>query len=282
MQTIDSQQPTGILNPQASTTKFQLARHAPSHDIGAFVLRYWIITWDLRGQPPYTQEVVSHPCVNMVFERGKTLIYGIADGKSAHVLAGKGRVFGVKFRPGGFYPFVNMPVARLTNCTMRLEEVFAVDSAMLEAQVLAAADAPAMIDIVEDMLRAHLPAPDPQVECINQIVNHIAASQTITKVDEVARHFHMSARTLQRMFRQSVGVSPKWVIKQCRLREAAARLHADEPVDWPRLALDLGYFDQAHFIKDFKHVVGTTPVTYARHPAEAQARSGEQYHVHYD
>jgi AraC-like DNA-binding protein len=54
------------------------------------------------------------------------------------------------------------------------------------------------------------------------------------------------------------------VIKRYRLHEAAEQLAAGEVVDWPRLALDLGYFDQAHFIKDFKTIVGRTPAEYAK------------------
>jgi AraC-like DNA-binding protein len=61
-----------------------------------------------------------------------------------------------------------------------------------------------------------------------------------------------------------VGVGPKWVIKRRRLHEAVQRMEAGEPVDWPGLARELGYFDQAHFIHDFKAMVGRTPAEYAR------------------
>jgi AraC-like DNA-binding protein len=74
----------------------------------------------------------------------------------------------------------------------------------------------------------------------------------------------MGKRTLQRLFSQYVGVSPKWVIKRYRLHEAADQLGAGEVVDWAKLAVDLGYFDQAHFIKDFKTIVGQTPAEYAK------------------
>ena len=77
------------------------------------------------------------------------------------------------------------------------------------------------------------------------------------------RHFE-SQRPLQRIFSQYVGVSPKWVIMRYRLQEAADQLARNEIVNWPKMALDLGYFDQAHFIKDFKMIVGRTPAEYAR------------------
>jgi AraC-like DNA-binding protein len=58
-----------------------------------------------------------------------------------------------------------------------------------------------------------------------------------------------------------VGVTPKWVLQRVRLHEAADRM-ADGEKDWPRLATELGYFDQSHFIKAFKAVIGLSPGDY--------------------
>jgi AraC-like DNA-binding protein len=69
---------------------------------------------------------------------------------------------------------------------------------------------------------------------------------------------------LQRWFNEYVGVGPKWVINRYRLHEAIERLAGDLPVDWTQLALELGYFDQAHFIRDFKALVGVPPAAYVR------------------
>jgi AraC-like DNA-binding protein len=80
----------------------------------------------------------------------------------------------------------------------------------------------------------------------------------------VVSRLHISKRTMQRLFSQYVGVSPKWVIKRYRLHDAAEQVASGSIEDWARLAAELGYFDQAHFIKDFKKLVGQTPGEYAR------------------
>ena len=72
------------------------------------------------------------------------------------------------------------------------------------------------------------------------------------------------SRSLQRTFNKYVGVSPKWVIRRYRLQEAAEALACGHAESMRDLALRLGYFDQAHFIRDFKAVVGKTPHAYAR------------------
>ncbi|MEM8535884.1 MAG: AraC family transcriptional regulator, partial [Chloroflexota bacterium] len=239
-------------------------RHQPSPDLRYFVERYWHITWDLRGQPPHLQETLPHPSVNLVFEHHTANVYGVVTGKFARRLVGQDRVLGVKFRPGGFYPFVQSSMARLTDQSVGLGEVLGFDSRTLEQTAHASVDAATMITQIEAFLRTRLPAHDAQVEVINQMVSRIIADRSITKVDDVAALFHLNKRWLQRVFNCYVGVSPKWVIKRYRLQEAAEQLADGATVDWARLAQDLGYFDQSHFIRDFKALVGSTPVEYAR------------------
>ena len=70
-----------------------------------------------------------------------------------------------------------------------------------------------------------------------------------------------------RQFTRYVGVSPKWVIQRYRLHEALERLERGAEVDRVELALTLGYFDQAHFVRDFKRFVGVSPGDYARRGA---------------
>ncbi len=254
----------GILDPAALHTQFKLSRHQPSPDLAYFVQHYWIASWDLRGCEPYLAEVLAHPCVNLVFERGKTAVFGLVKGKFANLLVDQGRVLGVKFRPGGFYPFVKTPVSAFTDSSRTLHQVFGVDSTALEQAILGQEDEPSMVALVETFLRERLPERDEQVELVNRIVDFMVAEHMAARVDDVAAQFHLSARTLQRLFRQYVGVNPKWVIQRYRLQVAAEQLVRVEEPCAAGLAADLGYFDQAHFIKDFKTVVGQTPSEYAR------------------
>lgn len=121
-----------------------------------------------------------------------------------------------------------------------------------------------MVNIAEQFLRERLPEQDTNVRVINEMIDYIIAHREVTKVDDVVNHFKLNKRAVQRLFRQYVGVSPKWVIKRYRLHEVAERLAGGEVVDWPMIVVELGYSDQAHFIKDFKTIVGRTPAEYAR------------------
>ena len=258
MQSTTSQR--GILDPEAAARHFRLARYAPSPDLAHLIERHWFVEWHLRE--PYTQGIVTHPSVNLAFEPHYALVFGVVTGRSDHTIEGDGKVVGCKFRPGGFHPFAPVPAISLTDRVATLEETLG-DPGDLHERVIAARTDRAQIAVVEAFLRARMPAPDPQVEAVAAIMRLVLASPDLTRVEQLVERTGRSSRSLQRLFREYVGVTPKWVLKRVRLHEAAERI-ADRPdEDWPALALDLGYFDQAHFIKDFKAVVGRAPAEYA-------------------
>lgn len=257
-------QPQGILHPNQSATKFELTRYAPAPALGAFIERYWLIRWDLRSQPPYQTAALPQPYVNLVLEAGKSRIYGVASSTYTNLLVGQGQVFGIKFKPGAFYPLLKSPITSLKDRAIPIQLVFGDEAVALEGAILAHEDATCMTALADAFLQPRLPALDETSVLVNQIVERIIVDRTITRVETLAELFALPKRTLQRLFQYYVGVSPKWVIQRYRLHEAAEALVRNQAANLPQLALDLGYFDQAHFTKAFKAVVGVSPLAYIR------------------
>lgn len=257
--------PRGVLKTAAAEGQgFDHARYHPSPDLEAYVEHFWAVRWDLRGSPPHRAETLPHPSVHVVFERGVGgRIVGVTRGKFTVHLEGEGGVFAAKFRPGGFYPFARTPIATFTDRTVTLGSVWGPDGDRLERTVLATTGDDAMMEVVENFLRDRRPEPDAHATLAGVIVDAIAGDRLILTVDDVARRFGVNPRKLQRLFGQYVGVNPKWVIQRYRLHEAAEQL-ARGPANQAALALELGYADQAHFARDFKAVIGTSPAAYAR------------------
>lgn len=255
----------GILHADAGKLKYKLSRYEPADALRIYIQHYWAVEWDLRGQEPYRQAVLSHPNVNLVFEPERTRIYGIWEKTSTQLLEGQGSVFAVKFNPGGFYPFWQQPLSALTRRSIALSDLFGAEAVLLENDILAAAgEATAQVERINRFFLARLPDEDENVELVNGIVTALVTDRDILKVEQLANRFDLSVRTLQRLFDRYVGVNPKGVIQRFRLHEAAERIEQGEAVDWPKLSLDMGYFDQAHFIKDFKAYLGKTPDEYMR------------------
>lgn len=255
--------PRGILRLDVGSSIPGHARYRPDEDLAPFVEHFWTVSWDVDA--PEVREVLPHPSVHFVLERGRSRVVGVHTGRFTARLEGQGRVLAVKFKPGGFRPFIDHAVAELTDRTLPPRQVFDGDVAGLEAAALALAAPAAAFAVVQAFLRRWLPAPDPTVELVDRITRRAAEDREITRVEQLVDEFGIGLRTLQRLFQEYVGVSPKWVIRRYRLHEAVERIASRRKIDWATLALELGYADQAHFVRDFRKLIGQPPGQYARH-----------------
>jgi AraC-like DNA-binding protein len=258
--------PRGILKTTvAGRQRYRHERYHPSPDLDPYVEHYWVVEWDLRGQAPEQAETLPHPSVHMVFEQdGRSRIMGAARAKFSRLLEDKGGVFAVKFTPGGFYPFVGVPVSRFSDTTASLHDVFGEEGDDLDRAILAENEDISRINVVEDFLRSRRPEQDENVPRVTEIVFAVAKDRGILTVEDLVDRYSLNKRTLQRLFARYVGVSPKWVIQRYRLHEAAEQLAAGASVSQATIALNLGYSDQAHFVRDFKAIIGVSPAAYAR------------------
>lgn len=261
--------PRGVLRPRFNQGQLEHHRQLPSAPLAAWVEHYWHVRWDLRGLPPQQQATLPHPNVHLVVERGQARIYGVQRGRFVRQLQGLDQVFGVKFKAGGFFPFYGHAVSELLNQSVDVTDCFGPRGAELTGQVLAAADFAAMCVAAESFLLLRLPAADAQVARISSLLERIAQDTSIVSVDDVIAMSGLNKRGLQRLFQRYVGVGPKWVIQRYRLHEAIAQVQAGKMLSWTALALELGYFDQAHFVRDFRQLVGMAPGEYQKSLAES-------------
>jgi AraC-like DNA-binding protein len=267
----------GILRPAETAERAGLRRDAPvSEPLRPFVERYWSVRWDLTGRPPFRSEVLSHPSVNLSVESGSeprfgvpmpaVLVHGVVTERFTVDLAGAGRVSAVKFRPGGFAAFAGVLPAR--NGVVPLGAELGPSAGGLLAAVLAEEDDDARAAVLDAALLPRAPdPPDAYVDLLG-LVAEMIEDRSLVRVDQVAALGAMSVRSLQRLFATFVGVSPKAVLARYRLQDAAAAIDAGAD-DLAALAASLGWFDQAHFSRDFHAVVGVTPSSYLQRARRA-------------
>ncbi|MFE6888606.1 DUF6597 domain-containing transcriptional factor [Streptomyces sp. NPDC057694] len=256
----------GIVDPDTLLTAVRFRRHEPAPPLRPYVENYWFIDWDLPA--PYASHVVPHPAVNLTFqwEEADGPPYGEltgvwAPGLYTRKIGGRGRVCGVKFRPGMFRPFApDRPVSAWTGRVLPYADVFpATDPA---AVLTPAADHDRAAALDAYLLPLVPAAPDPQAELARGLVARIRAERGVRRVAGLAADGGMSVRSLQRLFAAYVGVSPKWCVLRYRIHEAVEAAAHRDAVDWAALAADLGYADQAHLVRDFTSTVGMPPTSY--------------------
>jgi AraC-like DNA-binding protein len=243
----------------------------PSNDLADFVEHYWWVTWNVPA--PTVSEVLSYPSVHVVFEGSEARVVGVVRGRFTRRLEGRGEVFGIKFRPGMFRPLCAEPVVALTNRSRPLAAELGAQGRSLSSRLWRCDSVVDRAKLAEEALREVAPERMPKAVLARDVVERIRSDSELRSVALVSAAVELPERSLQRLFRECVGVSPKWVVRRFRLQEAAQRLATTEATV-ATVASELGYFDQAHFVRDFKSVVGRTPVGYARETSSSRKRKG--------
>ncbi|MGP4044689.1 AraC family transcriptional regulator [Streptomyces sp. 2A115] len=256
----------GIVGAAELFARVDFRRPEPAEPLRRHVEHYWLIDWDLPE--PYVSHVVPHPAVHIVFQQFEgqapfVEVAGIQLGLFTQKLEGRGRVCGIKFRPGSFRPFApGHPVSDWTGKRLPLADVLPAGQGN-DTAVLTPADENARVAALDAFLLGLAPAPDPEADLAMGLVDRIRTDRTIRRVGDFARAEGMTVRAMQRLFSAYVGVGPKWIILRYRIHEALERAKSTPTVDWATLAADLGYADQAHLIRDFTATVGVPPTAYA-------------------
>lgn len=248
---------------------------SPAAPLARYVDYYWISRWDRRGQPGLVASALLDPCVHLQVQDGRARIVGVVRGTFRVPLEGASAIVGIRFRPGGFHPFVRQPVSRWTHTSTPAEEVFGVPSgveAWARETWNAMMDCPGGSDAHAELLGVHLDAflasrllkHDAVAEEVASLVALIESRTEVRRVSDLAEASGRSERTLHRLFLRYVGVTPAWVIRRYRLHAAALRLTTSPGTDMSTLAHETGYSDQAHFIRAFRDTIGLTPGAYVK------------------
>jgi transcriptional regulator GlxA family with amidase domain len=156
--------------------------------------------------------------------------------------------------------------ASITDGSMALSDLLG-DEAAVRKISGAAPEMSDGVDAIDSALRPYLAVADPSLQLLQRIFADMQTLPADARVADVARRAHVAPRTLQKLFRRYVGVGPKWALTRLRIHRALERLSTSPPA-WTELALELGYYDHAHFIRDFRLVVGRSPSQFV---AEATA-----------
>jgi AraC-like DNA-binding protein len=254
----------GILRLPEKPGAHEHHRVLPRPELRDVIAHFWGVSWALAT--PELVETLSHPAVHLVFETGdggeRAEVAGVPLAKFTRTLSGEGRVFGIKFRPGTFRALCGPPVHRLTGKVLPLQEVLGPAAVELAHAIFDTSAMDERVAQAERFLLGRGLALTPVNAKLRDLVDRVAVDSTLLRVEQLAAALRLDRRTLERRFRDEVGVSPKWVIQRYRLHEAAERLRRGDPV--VGVAADLGYADQAHFARDFRKSIGETPAAFAR------------------
>ncbi|HAJ64811.1 MAG TPA: AraC family transcriptional regulator [Cyanobacteria bacterium UBA8543] len=179
-------------------------------------------------------------------------------------------VMGVHFKPGGGAPFFGLRASELHNQIVSLDPLLnrragelrdLPEAAALRDRLLETPTRETRFLVLERFLLNMMAQPLEQYSAVDFALREFQKSPTPT-VSEVTNQIGFSARHFNQLFRNQVGLTPKLFCRIQRLRQVLYLLAGKKQINWMDVALKCGYFDQAHFIHDFRTFAGCTPTDY--------------------
>ena len=258
-------------------------RYVPQPPLSEFVECFWLYDGDSVSHakekllPTGTLELVIH------LGRHLTRIYDREDSQKfqtfdSPLIAGphsqpfvidtpdrQGPIIGVHFKPGGAFPFFNLPAAELQNTHVSLQTLWGTVAADLRDRLIEAQTARLKYRILEQYLLARAGHSLKRHPAVSFALREFQRPSDLPAVSDVTEQVGLSTRHFIQIFKNEVGLTPKLFCRIQRFQRVIHRIERLAQVDWTEVALEFGYFDQAHFIHDFKDFCGLNPTTYFAH-----------------
>jgi AraC-like DNA-binding protein len=260
--------------------QFASARETPLVGRASPAVRRWLVdgyTGYDEGMAPHRLVVPASAAVPLViklvdtphrppaFTMGAHDTYAVMDGACAPAYVE------ARLPPLAAYTVLGLPLTELGGQIVDLADVFGPETDALVDRLRAQPSWPGRFAVLDGFLArliARGPEPAPEVA---YAWRRIRATGGAVRIGRLVEDVGCSHRHLIAMFRRHIGLTPRTAARLVRFEGILRRLDRRAPIRWEQAAADLGYADQAHLIKDFKHFTGTTPAVY---PAVKSVQDG--------
>lgn len=246
----------------------------PGDDLKSILKCYWVLE-GTREEIHEKQTIVPDGCMEMIFHYGdlyyqylpdgskiqqpRCFVFGQLTQKLEIEPSGDSGMFAVRFHPEGLQPISKLGAKDFQDSAVSLEKIFGDEGITLGTQILGASSGELRIELIEQFLKVRFESTTVADSIVKDAVSTIIIGQGMQKINELSIENAVSRRTLERRFTDNVGLNLKQLSKIIRLKTAVHKMINKEYSTLTELAYDNGYYDQAHFIKDFKTYTGFTP-----------------------
>src|SRR5688572_27758449 len=173
-------------------------------------------------------------------------------------------IIGVHFKPGGAIPFLERPADELADTHVELETLWGPSAGRLRERLCEARTSAERFQLLHEALLSRLCHGVEQHYAVSAGLEMFGKNQAGPRVREAAKYLGLSQRRFIQCFKAEVGMTPKLFSRIQRFQQTRTLIQQNSSPNWSALALDLGYFDQSHLIREFLEFSGLSPTDYQR------------------
>jgi AraC-like DNA-binding protein len=186
------------------------------------------------------------------------------------------QIINVSFKPGGAYPFLQLPLAEMHNQIVSLDAIWGRFAAEVCERLYAAPTTQARFALLERLLLARLCAAPHGLNVVQYAIAQMTRTHGTLSIRALCDDIGISQKHLITQFKRFVGATPKELARLYRFRHVLASIDPTRPVDWKVLARQSRYYDQSHFNRDFEALSGHTPTGYLQLRSQIHAAHPER------
>ncbi len=214
---------------------------------------------------PYSVKNVKYESVSVP----QSFLTGQATTSYHLSLMGTIGMVGIVFRPTAMHTLFNLPLGELTDERLSIMEILRGGEIMdLQDKIIEAQNTAERMDLLTHFLSIQLMKNEYRFDTVDFTANQIVDAKGLINVSDMMNNLFMCRRQFERKFFQKVGLSPKFYARTRRLGYLCSLMAGKRQVNWHSMLYDCGYYDQAHFIKDFTAFLGRTPTDYLKNNVE--------------
>ena len=209
---------------------------------------------------PRGAETIEYPSSSINVQRPRSVISGqFTERINRLITTPEFLMISVEFRPGALYRLTGINFAELTNKCEDAEAMFSPELAGINARLSGASTYDEMLMIIEEYLKALVVKSSRPVIAADHILDGLVNSGEILSVDQLSKKAYLSPRQLERKVMERIGVCPKTFLKLSRFHKSLLMRYAHPERNWFSIAIESGYSDYQHLVKEYKTYTVTTP-----------------------
>jgi AraC-like DNA-binding protein len=171
-------------------------------------------------------------------------------------------IIGVHFKPGGAFPFLGLPAGDLADTHVDLETLWGPSASRLRERLCEARSSAERFQLLQEALLSRLDRGVEQHYAVSAALEIFGKNKAGPIVREAAKYIGLSQRRFIQVFKAEVGMTPKLFRRIQRFQQTRTFIQQNPSLNWADLALEFGYFDQSHLIREFLEFSGLSPTDY--------------------
>lgn len=252
----------------------------PHHRLASYIECFWTLEGSPQPATVAPEAIMPDGCIELIFNladpfkryhegskietQPATLLAGQMLRCAMIQPAGRVNLFGIRFHPGGAYPFLQLPLRELTDQIISFDNITGRLGRELAEKIQTAHSLRERLKAIETSFLTRLNPRYETARTVRHAVALIIQKDGLMPIERLQQMAGISERQLERQFLTQVGLTPKFFSRLLRFQKVFKAVTQKRNLGWSFIAAECGYYDQAHFIHDFKIFSGQNPAAYFR------------------